>query len=70
MQSFQFSKGAPRCLLSCKLMLTDFGLPSIVAQGLFCGVYKSQHTNADLVRIEALQLDLIARMRSCSHSAM
>jgi hypothetical protein len=43
-------------LLGCKLTPTDFGLPSIVAHGLFYGVYTSQHTNAELVRIEALQL--------------
>ncbi|PPB82852.1 MULTISPECIES: type II toxin-antitoxin system VapC family toxin [Mycetohabitans] len=38
----------------------DFGLPSIVARELFYGAYKSQHIDANLARIEALQLETLA----------
>ncbi|MCG1019719.1 MULTISPECIES: PIN domain-containing protein [Burkholderiaceae] len=38
----------------------DFGLPPIVAHELFYGAYKSQHIDANLARIEALQLETLA----------
>ncbi|MCG1041004.1 MULTISPECIES: type II toxin-antitoxin system VapC family toxin [Burkholderiaceae] len=38
----------------------DFGLPSIAAHELFYGAYKSQHIDANLARIEALQLETLA----------